>query len=76
MSTPLEEIEQFIKQWPDHSATCRRLVEQMSNMLRSMAGVHVDFIARLREERKFDSADALIEQMHIDSRQAREILAA
>ena len=38
--------------------------------------IHVDFIARLREERKFDSADALIEQMHIDSRQAREILAA
>lgn len=38
--------------------------------------IHVDFIARLREERKFDSSDALIEQMHIDSRQAREILAA
>ncbi len=38
--------------------------------------IHVEFIARLREERKFDSADALIEQMHIDSRQAREILAA
>ncbi len=38
--------------------------------------IHVDFIARLREERKFDSADALIDQMHIDSRQAREILAA
>ncbi len=38
--------------------------------------IHVEFIARLREERKFDSADALIEQMHIDSRQAKEILAA
>lgn len=38
--------------------------------------IHVDFIARLREERKFDSSDALIEQMHVDSRQAREILAA
>ena len=38
--------------------------------------IHVDFVARLREERKFDSADALIDQMHIDSRQAREILAA
>lgn len=38
--------------------------------------IHVDFIARLREERKFESADALIEQMHIDSRQAREVLAA
>ncbi len=38
--------------------------------------IHVDFVARLREERKFDSADALIEQMDIDSQQAREILAA
>lgn len=38
--------------------------------------IHVDFIARLREERKFESADALIDQMHIDSKQAREILAA
>jgi len=38
--------------------------------------IHVDFIARLREERRFNSADALIEQMHIDSQQAREILAA
>lgn len=38
--------------------------------------IHVDFVARLREERKFDSSDALIEQMHVDSRQAREILAA
>lgn len=38
--------------------------------------IHVDFIARLREERKFESADALIEQMHRDSAAAREILAA
>ena len=38
--------------------------------------IHVDFVARLREERRFESAEALIEQMHIDSRQAREILAA
>ena len=38
--------------------------------------IQVDFVARLREERRFDSADALIEQMHIDSQQAREILAA
>lgn len=40
------------------------------------AYIHVEFVARLREERRFDTADALIEQMHIDSRQAREILAA
>jgi len=38
--------------------------------------IHVDFIEKLRAERKFDSADALVEQMNIDSRQAREILAA
>ena len=38
--------------------------------------IHVDFIARLRSEIKFDSADALVEQMHRDSAQAREILAA
>ncbi len=38
--------------------------------------IHVDFIARLRSEIKFDSAEALVEQMHRDSKQAREILAA
>jgi riboflavin kinase/FMN adenylyltransferase len=38
--------------------------------------IQVDFVARLREERRFDSAEALIEQMHIDSQQAREILTA
>jgi len=38
--------------------------------------IHVDFIARLRDELKFDSADALIEQMHRDSAEARAILAA
>ncbi|MGB5246617.1 MAG: bifunctional riboflavin kinase/FAD synthetase [Woeseia sp.] len=38
--------------------------------------IHVDFIARLRDEEKFDDAAALIEQMHRDSAAAREILAA
>jgi riboflavin kinase/FMN adenylyltransferase len=38
--------------------------------------IHVDFIERLRDELRFDSADALVEQMHLDSRQARAILAA
>ncbi len=36
--------------------------------------IHVDFIARLRTEEHFDSADALVEQMHVDAAQAREIL--
>ncbi|MDH4107890.1 MAG: bifunctional riboflavin kinase/FAD synthetase [Gammaproteobacteria bacterium] len=38
--------------------------------------IHVDFIARLRNELKFDSVDALVEQMHKDSAEARAILAA
>jgi riboflavin kinase/FMN adenylyltransferase len=37
--------------------------------------LHVDFIAFLREERRFDDLDALIAQMHEDAAQAREILA-
>src|SRR5262249_17153741 len=36
--------------------------------------LHVDFIAYLREERKFADMDALIEQMNRDAAQAREIL--
>jgi riboflavin kinase/FMN adenylyltransferase len=38
--------------------------------------IHVDFIARLRSEEKFDDVKDLIEQMHRDSARAREILAA
>lgn len=38
--------------------------------------IHVDFIARLRSEEKFDDVNELIEQMHRDSARAREILAA
>ena len=37
--------------------------------------IHVDFVARLRAEEKFDDVDALVEQMHRDSALAREILA-
>jgi riboflavin kinase/FMN adenylyltransferase len=37
--------------------------------------LHVDFIERLRDERWFPSVDALVEQMHEDAAQAREILA-
>ena len=36
--------------------------------------VHVDFIARLRDELWFPSMDALVEQMHKDAAQARSIL--
>ena len=38
--------------------------------------IHVDFVARLRSEEKFDDVSALVEQMHRDSAQARDILAA
>jgi riboflavin kinase/FMN adenylyltransferase len=38
--------------------------------------IHVDFIARLRSEEKFDDVKDLIEQMHRDSALAKEILAA
>jgi len=38
--------------------------------------IHVDFIARLRSEEKFDDVDQLVEQMHRDSARARQILAA
>jgi riboflavin kinase/FMN adenylyltransferase len=37
--------------------------------------LHVDFIARLRDERWFESLDALVEQMHKDAARARELLA-
>jgi riboflavin kinase/FMN adenylyltransferase len=38
--------------------------------------IHVDFVARLRSEERFDDVDALVEQMHRDSALARRILAA
>lgn len=38
--------------------------------------IDVEFIARLRDEEKFANVEALIEQMHVDAEQAREILAA
>jgi riboflavin kinase / FMN adenylyltransferase len=33
----------------------------------------VEFVARLRGEKRFDSVDALIEQMHLDVQQTREL---
>lgn len=38
--------------------------------------IHVDFVARLRSEQKFDEARELVEQMHKDAAEARAILAA
>lgn len=38
--------------------------------------IQVDFIARIRSEEKFQNAKALVEQMHVDSARAKEILAA
>jgi riboflavin kinase/FMN adenylyltransferase len=38
--------------------------------------IHVDFIARLRSEEKYDDVDELVAQMHRDADNARSILAA
>jgi riboflavin kinase/FMN adenylyltransferase len=38
------------------------------------AWVRVDFIARLRDTRKFESAEALVEQLRRDERDARLVL--
>ena len=37
--------------------------------------IQVDFIAWLREQQKFDGADDLVAQMHLDADNARSILA-
>jgi riboflavin kinase / FMN adenylyltransferase len=43
---------------------------------RDIYGEHLklEFVARLRDELKFDSVEALVEQMHRDVKQTREIL--
>jgi riboflavin kinase/FMN adenylyltransferase len=38
--------------------------------------IHVDFIAHLRDEEKFESIDELVAQMREDAENARSILAA
>jgi len=38
--------------------------------------IEVEFVARLREERKFDNLDAMVVQMHQDAAEARSVLAA
>jgi riboflavin kinase/FMN adenylyltransferase len=38
--------------------------------------LRVEFVRRLRGERRFDSADALVRQMDRDAARAREVLAA
>jgi riboflavin kinase / FMN adenylyltransferase len=38
--------------------------------------LEVEFVAKLREELKFESLDALVEQMHRDAAEARLVLAA
>jgi riboflavin kinase / FMN adenylyltransferase len=38
--------------------------------------IEVEFVARLREERRFDSLDAMVVQMHQDAADARNALAA
>ena len=36
--------------------------------------LRLEFLARLRGERRFDSAEALVEQMHRDVAQTRELV--
>lgn len=36
--------------------------------------IEVEFVQRLREERKFESLDVLVAQMHDDARRARAVL--
>ena len=38
--------------------------------------LRLDFIERIRGERRFDSVDTLVEQMHRDVEQTRAIIAA
>jgi len=38
--------------------------------------IEVEFVARLRDEVRFDDLESLTEQMHVDAAQARAILAA
>lgn len=37
--------------------------------------IHVDFIAQLREQKRYESVDDLVAQMHVDADNARNILA-
>jgi riboflavin kinase / FMN adenylyltransferase len=36
--------------------------------------IEVEFVAKLRDEEKFDDLDAMVEQIHRDAAQARELL--
>jgi riboflavin kinase/FMN adenylyltransferase len=38
--------------------------------------LEIEFVARLRDEQRFDNLDAMVAQMHIDARMARDVLAA
>jgi riboflavin kinase/FMN adenylyltransferase len=37
--------------------------------------IEVEFVARLRDELRFDNVDAMVEQMHRDADAARAVLA-
>ena len=56
--------------------TVPNVVAYLLDFDREIYGQHLklDFVARLRDELKFPSLDALIEQMHRDVAQARDIL--
>ena len=39
------------------------------------AELEVEFVAKIRDEEKFASLDALVQQMHLDAAEARRLLA-
>jgi riboflavin kinase/FMN adenylyltransferase len=57
-----------------HPGLRREFHEVCVAELREGRLLRVDFVARLRDELKFESLDALVEQMHLDAAEARAAL--
>jgi FAD synthase len=53
---------------------CSRCTCSISIATSTVRNLDVDFIARLRDEVRFDSLDALVEQMQRDAAEARASL--
>ena len=65
-----------------HSLRCERLLERVAAQLalarerRTALSAFVASVERLRGEERFDSVEALVEQMHRDIEDARRICAS